>query len=216
MLKGAELKAILGAANLNSYHSRPHDLDVPNAKPKDSPRSWQTSRVRRSVWFARARGSNCNSRFSRKAGRQGGRLHFCRGRFPEHGLRALASKQVDANISFDRRGAVRCSKEPAAHLFVALKQRNRPRLSAQNGASANMFVRQETIDTERARRRCDGRCRPRMRKHHPRTAELRGSAQQRAKLFQFDMARGDEVLDAALTRALPSYRASISRSRSRP
>jgi len=213
MLNGAELKAILGGANLNIYIiAVRNDIEVPNAS-KGFPAIMADLKGKKIGVVARGSGSELQFRFlAQKAGAQADDFTFVAVGAPNTAYGALTSKQVDANMSFDPSGALCDVLKTCRTIYRGSEAKDPPEVSATNGASANMFVRQGTIDTTAhvvdaliaAAKDAEAFI-----QDPDNYAEALSIAQ---SYFKFDMARGEEVMDAALKRAIPGYRASISRS----
>jgi NitT/TauT family transport system substrate-binding protein len=130
---------------------------------------------------------------------------------PNTAYGALISNQVDAEMSFEPSGSLCDVLKTCRTIWRASDSPKPARIYATNGASSNFVVTEETLKT------------------HPKTVEAVIAAAEDAEAFiqdpknfkealaiaqsyfRFDMPRGDEVMEAALKRAVPAYKAAVSR-----
>lgn len=210
--KGAALKAISGGLgqNFNIIVIR-NDLEMPNAD-KGFPAIMTDLRGKKIGVVVRGGGTELEFRFlAQKAGLKGEDFTFVAVGSPDTAYAALMSKQVDANISFEPTGALCDVLKTCRTIYRGAETKQPVEIAATNGASANIVVTQETIDNSApvvealiaAAKDADAFL------QDPKNyTEALGIAQ---SYFKFDMARGDEVMDAALRHTISGYKATISR-----
>jgi NitT/TauT family transport system substrate-binding protein len=206
ILKGARLKAIVGGVAGNPFLIViRNDLAAPNAG-NGYPAFMADLKGKRIG--VPARGAAAEFQFvvlAQKAGLKAEDFTFVAVGSPNTAYGALISKQVDAEMSFPPSDALCDLLKTCRTIYRAYQSRELPQ------ASTNMVVTQETIDKRPDV--VDGLIAAAEDSEvfiqEPNNyAEALKIAQ---SYFKFDMPRGDEVMDAALKRAVPFYKAAISR-----
>jgi len=213
MRQGAPLKAILGGAVLNVYLiALRHDLITRNSD-KGYPAIMADLKGRKIGVPARTSGAEIHFiLMAQKVGLKAEDFTFVAVGSPNTAYGALISKQVDANMSFEPSGALCDVLKTCKTIYRGSESREPAELYATNGAAANLVVTQELIDRS------------------PHVVEALIGAARDAEAFiqdpgnfsealaiaqsyfKFEMAKGDEVMAAALKTGIPGYKVSISRS----
>jgi NitT/TauT family transport system substrate-binding protein len=212
MIKGAALKAIVSGATLNVFLIViRNELSAPNA---GSGYPAIMADLKGKKIGVPVRGAGAEFEFvllAQKAGLKAEDFNFVAVGSPNTAYGALTSKQVDAEMSFEPSGALCDVLKTCRTIWRGSESRAPAETFATNGASSNMVVTQETIDKSphvvdaliAAGEDADAFI-----QNPGNYAEALTIAQ---SYFKFDMPRGDEVMDAALKRAIPAYKAPISR-----
>ena len=213
MIKGAALKAIASGATLNVLLLViGNELDAPNAG-KGYP-AFMTDLKGKRIGVT-ARGGSTELQFvllTQKAGLKAEDFTVVAVGSPNTAYGALTSKQVDAEMSFEPSGALCDVLKTCRTIWRGSESREPPETFATNGASAVLVVTQETIDKSphvvdaliAAAEDADAFIQKP--ENYPEALTIAQS------YFKFDLPRGDEVMDAALKRSIPGYKAAISRS----
>jgi NitT/TauT family transport system substrate-binding protein len=212
-LKGAALKAVVGGATRNSFELVVgKDLATPNAE-KGYPALMQDLKGKKIGVPARGSGAEIQFRFlAVKAGMSPDDFIYVAVGAPATSYGALNSKQIDASMSFGPSASLCDVLKTCRTLYILGDAKEPPEVAKTEGASSNMVVRQETIDTA------------------PHVVEAIIAASKDAEAFvqnpanfdellkiaqveaQFNFPGGREVGIMAIKRYLPGFKAAISRS----
>jgi NitT/TauT family transport system substrate-binding protein len=212
MIKGANLKAILSGSRLNPFLIVVrNDLDVPHAG-KGFP-EFMVDLKGRKIGVP-ARGSSAELQFgllAEKAGFTATDFTFVAVGAPNTSYGALASRQIDASMSFEPAGSMCDVLQTCRTLFTQSEAREPIDIVGTNGASTNMVVIQEMA--ERA----------------PQVIDALIAAAKDAEIFlqdpsnfdetlniaksffSLDLPKGDEIMAVSLKRTIPTFRAPINR-----
>jgi NitT/TauT family transport system substrate-binding protein len=207
MIKGARLRAIVSGASANTFLIVIRDdLAAPNAG-NGYPAFMADLKGKRIG--VPARGAAAELQFvvlAQKAGLKAEDFTFVAVGSPNTAYGALISKQVDAEMSFPPSDALCDVLKTCRTIYRAYQSRELPQ------ASTNMVVTQETIDKNAhvvdalIAAAEDGEAFIQDPNNYAEALQIAQS------YFKFDMPKGDAVMDAALRRAIPFYKAAISRS----
>ncbi|MDX2204960.1 MAG: ABC transporter substrate-binding protein [Hyphomicrobiaceae bacterium] len=211
-VKGASLRAVASGAVLNVYLIAARaDLDLPNAG-KGFPDF--VADLKGKKIGVTARGSAAEIMFAylvKKAGFKAEDFTYVAVGAPNTAYGALASKQVDANMTFEPSGALCEVLKTCRVLYRAALSEKPAELFAVNGAASNMVVTQETLDKNGAAVEAlvnalkDAEAFIQDPKNFDEALKIAES------YFKFEFPKGDEVMKEALKTAIPAYKASISR-----
>ncbi len=213
VVKGSKLKAVSGAASLNVFHVVVgNGVETPNAE-KGFPGLMADLKGKKIG--VPARGSAAELQFlilATKAGMKAEDYTFVAVGAPNTSFGALTSKQIDASMTFEPSGSMCDVLKACRTVFRANEAKEPAEIAGTNGASSNLVVTQELIDTS------------------PHVVDALIAAVKDAEAFlqdpknfdealkiaqtyfKFDMPKGDEVMSASLKGAIPSYKTAISRS----
>ncbi len=211
--KGSKLKAITSGATLNVFQIVVgNGVEVPNAE-KGYP-AFMADLKGKKIGVP-ARGSSAELQFlvlASKAGLKADDFTFVAVGAPNTSFGALTSKQIDASMSFEPSGSL-CDVLKACTTIYRVSEATGPaEIVGTNGASSNLVVTQETIDTQphvvdaliAAAKDAEAFI------QDPKNFEE--SLKIALTYFKFEMARGDEIMAASLKSAIPSYKTAIARS----
>jgi len=213
MIKGAELRAIANGVQRNILVVViRNDIEAPNAD-KGFLAFMADLKGKKIGVPARASGVELNFiLLAQSAGLKAENFTFVATGAPNTAYGALVTKQVDANATFEPSG-VMCEVLQTCKLVYRASEATQPvEIVGTNGAGANFVVTKAMLDQK------------------PDVVEALIAAAKDAdafiqdpenfdevlkiaeSFFKFDMARGDEIMAAQLKRAIPGYKAAISRS----
>jgi NitT/TauT family transport system substrate-binding protein len=213
MVKGARLKTIASGAQKNILIVvMRNDIAAPNSE-KGYPAFLHELKGKKIGVPARAAGVELDFLLlAREAGLKDGDFTFVANGSPNTAYGSLISGQVDANVSFDPSG-IMCEVLKTCRLVYRASEASGPEtIVATHGAAANFVVTEDFV----------------ARKPNVVAAILAALRDSEAFIqkpenfdealaiaktfFRFEMDRGDEIMAAQLKRAIPSYKAGLSRS----
>jgi len=211
-IKGAKLRAITGGLVLNiNIIVIGNDVEAPHAD-QGYPAIMADLKGKKIGVIARGGGTELEFEFlAQKAGFKAEDFHFVAVGAPNTAYGALVSKQVDANITIEPSGALCDVLKTCKTIYRGAETKEPAEVSATNGASGNIVVTQDMIDKKPQLVEAliaaanDAYAFIKKPENYPEALSIAQS------YFRFDLARGDEVMDVALKRNIPSYRATVSR-----
>jgi NitT/TauT family transport system substrate-binding protein len=213
MVKGAGLKTIASGAALNVFLIViRNELEAPNAA-KGYP-AFMADLKGKKIGVP-ARGSGGEMQFSllaQKAGLKPEDFTFVAVGAPNTSHGALISKQIDASMTFEPSGSICDVLKTCRTIYRGSESPEPAQIFATNGASSNMVVTKETIDKNAhvvdalIAAAKDAETFIQDPKNYDEALKIAQS------YFKFDLPRGDEIMDASLKLAIPTYKAAISRS----
>jgi NitT/TauT family transport system substrate-binding protein len=211
-LKGSALKAIASGAQLNVFQIvARNELNIPDG---DKDYKAMMAALKGKKIGVPARGSGAELQFAliaERAGFKPGDYTYVAVGAPNTSFGALTSQQIDASMTFEPSGSLCDVLKACTTVYRGAFAPEPKEIFNTNGASSDMWVTEETI--AKSPKIVDGliAAAKEAETFIQNPANFPEALKIARSYFEFKMPKGDEVMEASLKAAIPSYKAGVSR-----